>query len=330
MLFYHLRVFAAATRPIGHLRIEFVMDVNIPQQVVNALWLGGLYSLFALGYALIFSVLGLLNLSHSAVFVWGAFIGLYSACGDQVLTSTCTELQRPIWVAVPMAMIGAGVISVLVDRVAFWPLRRRGAPRMNQLISSIGASVLLVSLAQIVFGAAQKRFPIGSISTDPIDNLPVIVTPIQIAVLIIAVVLMLLLRLLVINTRTGRAMRTVAFRDRVASLLGVNVDAIYMLAFFISGALAGAAGMLYGLAFNSMTPFMGESVALKGLTVIVLGGLGSIEGAVLGGFLVAGIEVFSVALGQSDMRDAVVFLSLFLILLVRPQGLLGQRVDDRA
>jgi branched-chain amino acid transport system permease protein len=306
------------------------MNVNIPQQIANAIWLGGLYSLFALGYALIFSVLGLLNLSHSAVFVWGAFIGLYSACGDQVFTATCTELEHPLWLALPAAMIGAGLISVIVDRVAFWPLRKRNAPRMNQLISSIGVSVLLVNLAQLRFGAEQKRFPIGSIPTDPIKHLPIVVTPIQVFVLITALVLLLLMRLLVMNTRLGRAMRTVAFKDRIASLLGVNTDAIYMTAFFISGALAGAAGMLYGLAFNSITPFMGESVALKGLTVIVLGGLGSIEGAVLGGFLVAGIEVFSVALGQSDMRDALVFLSLFLILLVRPQGLLGQRLDDRA
>lgn len=306
------------------------MDINIPQQLANIIWLGGLYSLFALGYALIFSVLGLLNLSHSAVFVWGAFIGLYAACGDQVFTSTCTELERPIWVAVPLAMVGAGLISVIVDRVAFWPLRKRNAPRMNQLISSIGAAVLLVSLAQIRFGAAQKRFPLDTIPTEPIEGLPVVVTPIQIFVLGVAFILALLLRLLVKNTRLGRAMRTVAFKDRIASLMGVNVDAIYMTAFFISGALAGAAGVLYALAFNSITPFMGESVALKGLTVMVLGGLGSIEGAVIGGFLVAGIEVFSVAFGRSDIRDAFVFLSLFLILLVRPQGLLGQSLEDRA
>jgi branched-chain amino acid transport system permease protein len=306
------------------------MNIDIPQQVVNALWLGSLYSLFALGYALIFSVLGLLNLSHSAVFVWGAFIGLYAACGDQVYASTCSELARPIWIAVPMAMIGAGLISVVVDRIAFWPLRQRNAPRMNQLISSIGAAALLVNLAQLRFGAAQKRFPPGSIPTKPIGGLPFVVTPIQISVLIIALLLMVALHLLVMRTRLGRGMRTVAFSGRIAGLFGVNVDRTYMIAFFISGALAGAAGMLYGLAFNSMTPFMGESVSLKGLTVIVLGGLGSIEGAVVGGFLVAGIEVFSVALGRSDFRDAFVFLLLFLILLVRPQGLLGQPVEDRA
>jgi branched-chain amino acid transport system permease protein len=229
-----------------------------------------------------------------------------------------------------MAMIGAGLISVVVDRIAFWPLRQRNAPRMNQLISSIGAAALLVNLAQLRFGAAQKRFPPGSVPTKPIGGLPFVVTPIQISVLIIALLLMVALHLLVMRTRLGRGMRTVAFSGRIAGLFGVNVDRTYMIAFFISGALAGAAGMLYGLAFNSMTPFMGESVSLKGLTVIVLGGLGSIEGAVVGGFLVAGIEVFSVALGRSDFRDAFVFLLLFLILLVRPQGLLGQPVEDRA
>ena len=179
------------------------MNIDIPQQIVNALWLGGLYSLFALGYALIFSVLGLLNLSHSAVFVWGAFIGLYAACGDQVYAATCSELARPIWVAVPMAMIGAGLISVVVDRVAFWPLRQRNAPRMNQLISSIGAAALLVDLAQLQFGTSPKRFPPGSIPTDPIDGLPFLITPIQIGVLIIAVLLMVLLRLLVMRDPPG-------------------------------------------------------------------------------------------------------------------------------
>jgi branched-chain amino acid transport system permease protein len=290
------------------------MNIDIPQQVVNALWLGSLYSLFALGYALIFSVLGLLNLSHSAVFVWGAFIGLYAACGDQVYASTCSELARPILIAVPMAMIDAGLISVAVDRVAFWPLRQRSAPRMNQLISSIGAAALLVNLAQLRFGAAPKRFPPDSIPTKPIEGLPFVVTPIQVAVLIIALLLMIALRLLVMRTRLGRGMRTVAFSGRVAGLFGVNVDQTYMIAFFISGALAGAAGMLYGLAFNSMTPFMGESVALKGLTVIVLGGLGSIEGAVVGGSWWRGSR-FSAALGAAIL-DAFVFLLLFLILLV--------------
>ncbi|MBI5669909.1 MAG: branched-chain amino acid ABC transporter permease [Chloroflexi bacterium] len=294
--------------------------MNITQQIVNAIWLGGVYSLFALGYALVFSVLGVLNLAHSAVFMWGAFIGLVAV----------TQLNISVWLAIPLAMLGAGAISVVLDAVAFAPLRRRNAPRISQLISSIGASILLVNIAQIIFGTQPQRFPLGSIPANPLEGLPFRITPIQVVILLVSVILMALLQMLVVRTRTGQAMRAVAFNQRVASLLGVNVGNIFRLTFFLAGALAGAAGVLFGLAYNSMTPFMGDSVALKGLTVIVLGGLGNIQGAVAGGFLVAALEVFSIAAGGSNYRDAFVFSLLFIILLFRPQGLLGQASQTRA
>ncbi|NDJ63038.1 MAG: branched-chain amino acid ABC transporter permease [Chloroflexi bacterium] len=296
------------------------MDINVPQQVVNAIGLGSVYSLFALGYALVFSVLGVLNLAHSAVFMWGAFIGLI----------TVTELDQPLWVSLPVAMVVTGVFGIILERIAFAPLRRRGAPRISQLISSIGASIFLVSLAQLVFGSQPQRFPIGLIPTDPIPGLPFRVTPIQVVILVVALLLMALLQFLVMRTRLGQRMRAVAFNQRTASLLGINVSSIYLLTFFMAGALAGAAGVLYGLAFSSITPFIGEPIALKGLTVIVLGGLGNIQGALIGGFVVAGLEVFSIAAGGSNYRDAIVFSLLFLILLVRPQGLIGQRDQSRA
>ncbi len=294
--------------------------MNITQQVVNAIWLGGVYSLFALGYALVFSVLGVLNLAHSAVFMWGAFIGLVAV----------TQFGLSIWLSIPVAMLGAGIIGVLLDIVAFAPLRRRNAPRISQLISSIGAAILLVNLAQLRFGTTVQRFPPGTIPSDTIEGLPFRVTPIQVIILVISLVLMALLRYLVMNTRIGQAMRAVAFNSRVAGLLGIDVTRIFRLTFFLAGALAGAAGVLFGLAYNSMTPFMGDPVALKGLTVIVLGGLGNITGAVVGGFLVAALEVFSIAAGGSNYRDAFVFTLLFLILLFRPQGLLGQASVNRA
>jgi branched-chain amino acid transport system permease protein len=305
--------------PLSLLQAIFM---NITQQIVNAIWLGSVYSLFALGYALVFSVLGVLNLAHSAVFMWGAFIGLLAV----------TKLGLSIWLAVPVAMLSAGIVSLLVDAVAFAPLRRRNAPRISQLISSIGASVLLVSIAQsdFVFGTDIQRFPIGTIPNDTIEGLPFRVTPIQVIILVVAVVLMVLLQYLVNRTRAGQAMRAVAFNQRIVGLFGVNSGNIYRLTFFLAGALAGAAGVLFGLAYNSMTPFMGDAIALKGLTVIVIGGLGNIQGAVLGGFLVAGIEVFSIAAGGSSYRDAIVFALLFLILLFRPQGLVGQAQQNRA
>ena len=294
--------------------------MDVTQQIVNAIWLGSVYSLFALGYALVFSVLGLLNLAHSAVFMWGAYIGL-------VLV---VDLGLPVLLAVPLAMVGTGLLGILLDRVAFAPLRRRNAPRIAQLISSIGAATLLVRLAQIIFGAQPRNFPLDLIPNQTIPGLPFRVTPIQIIIFVVALGLMILLRLLIRRTRQGQAMRTVAFNERIAALLGVPVDGIFRLTFFIAGALAGAAGILYGLAYNSITPFMGDAVALKGLTVIVLGGLGSIEGAVVGGFVVAGLEVFSIALGSSDFRDAIIFVLLFVILIVRPQGLVGAAATDRA
>ncbi len=294
--------------------------MNVTQQIVNAIWLGSVYSLFALGYALVFSVLGVLNLAHSAVFMWGAFIGLIAVL----------NLSVPIWLSLPIAMLGAGLIAVALERVAFAPLRARNAPRISQLISSIGASILLVSIAQLVFGTQPQRFPIGSIPNEPIQGLPFNVTPIQVIILLTAVTLMVLLQALVQRTRLGQRMRAVAFNQRTASLLGINVGGIYTLTFFIAGALAGAAGVLFGLAYNSMTPFIGDSIALKGLTVIVLGGLGNIQGALVGGFVVAALEVFSISAGGSNYRDAIVFTLLFLILLVRPQGLIGQKEQTRA
>lgn len=307
-------------------------DVNIPQQIANALWRGSLYSLFALGYTLIFSILGILNLSHSAIFMWGALIGMTSICGDSIFAGgTCTELHGSIWMSIPAAMIGGGVIAMIVDRAAFHPLRQRNAPRLAQLISSIGVSIILINLAQLQFGANSKVFPPKSLPSKPVENLPydVIVTQLQLLVFIIALVLMVILGYIVARTTLGKQMRTVAFSDQVSGLLGINVDNVYLISFFASGALAGAGGALYALAFNA-SPFMGNALALKGLTVIVLGGLGSIRGAVVGGFLVAILEVYSIAVGYSELQEMFVFTIFFLIVLIRPQGLLGHPIEDRA
>lgn len=293
------------------------MDTFVPQ-LVNAIGLGAVYSLFALGYALVFSVLGVLNLAHSAIFMWGAFIGLY----------VVSSLGLPVWLALPAAMLVAGLLSVALEFVAFAPLRKRGAARISQLISSIGASIFLVSVAQLVFGTEPRYFPQGVLPTQPILGLPI--APLQLIILVVALALMVLLQYIVQYTRLGQAMRAVAFNQRIAALLGIDVNTIYRITFFLAGALAGAAGVLFSMAFGALTPFSGEKVALKGLTVIVLGGMGNITGAVIGGFVVAGLEVFSVASGGSDWRDAIVFTLLFLMLLVRPQGLVGQKDATRA
>ncbi len=301
------------------------MDDKTLQHIINLLSLGSVYSLFALGYAMVFSVLGVLNLAHSAIFMFGAFIGIL----------VVSKIGITIWLAMPIAMVGAGILSIVLERVAFYPLRKRNAPRISQLISSIGFAILLVSIAEIlfqsIFGKQDIRFDRDLIPRTPImiEGFDVRIRPIDLVIFITALLLMVALQYLVTRTKLGQAMRTVAFNERIASLLGINVSGVYLRTFFIAGALAGAAGVLYGLAFR-IQPSMGQDVALLGLTAMVLGGLGSIPGTVVGGFIVAGLQEFSTAVGGSDLRNAVVFLLLFVILLVRPQGLLGQAEQDRA
>jgi branched-chain amino acid transport system permease protein len=290
------------------------------QQVVNAIWLGAVYSLFALGYTLIFGVLGILNLAHPSLYMWGAFIGLICV----------TTLHLPIWLALLIAMLISGILGVLLDRIAFKPLRERHAPHLATLISSIGASIVLINVAQGIFGAQVSRFPFDIFPVHVFTFGPVSVTLLQLTILGISLVIMVALRWLIMGTRQGQAMRAVAYNTITAARLGIPVDRIIMQTFFIAGALAGAAGVLLGLAFNSISPFMGGPMNLKGLTVIVLGGLGNIEGAVVGGFILAFSEVMSVAYLSSDLRDAVSFVLLLVILLIRPNGLLGRSSVKRA
>ena len=297
------------------------------QQVVNAIWLGAVYSLFALGYTLVFSVLGILNLAYPSLYMWGAFAGLVAV----------NVFKLPIWLALPIAMGVSGLLGVILDLVAFKPLRKRNAPELAAVIASIGASIVLVNIAQGVFHAQVSRFPFDTFPTivyefgPPAPGLSgITVTLLQITILGISLAIMLLLRWLIQGTRHGQAMRAVAFNPSTAARLGIPVERIIMQTSFIAGALAGAAGVLLGLAFNTVSPFMGSPMNLKGLTVIILGGLGNIEGAVLGGFILAFSEVISVAYLSSDLRDAIAFILLILILLFRPNGLLGRVTTKRA
>ena len=290
------------------------------QQLVNALWLGSVYALFALGYTLVFGVLDILNLAHGAVFMWGAFFGLLAV----------TKLNMPIWAALLVAMLGAGMLGIVLDRVAFRPLRKRNAPQLAAIISSIGASTILVSLAQGAFGAQVSRFPFDTLPAQVFTAGPVRVTLVQIIVFAVSLVLMVALLLFMRRSRSGKAMRAVAYSGRISSLLGIDVDRIIVTTFFVSSALAGASGVFLGLAFSAISPFMGAPIELKGLAVIILGGLGNVPGAILAGFLLAATEVFGVAYVSSDFRDAIAFTVLILVLLVRPSGILGTAVERRA
>jgi branched-chain amino acid transport system permease protein len=291
----------------------------LTQQIVNGLVAGSVYALFALGFTLIFGVLHILNLAHGAVFTWGAFAGLYST----------TLLHLPLAAALPIAMVVGGVVAVIVDWVAFRPLRKRQAPEFSAVVSSIGASLVLLSIAQRVSETKVVRYPFGTFPVRIYEVLGVRLSLIQIIIVGCAIVLVAALLWYLYRTSFGRQIRAVAVNDRTAALLGVNPDAVYLQTFFISGALAAAAGVVIGIAFNSVHFLMGEPFMLRAFVVVVLGGLGSITGALLAGLLLGLIQTFSVAYLSSAYSDAILFTLLFVMLLLRPTGFFGGQTSER-
>jgi branched-chain amino acid transport system permease protein len=283
------------------------------QQIINGLFLGSIYALFALGYTLVFGVLDILNLAHAAVFMLASFVAL----------ALVGEAGLHILVALPLATLFAGLLGVVLERVAFRPLRGRADSNVSGLISSLAVAAILEAVALEIWGPNVSRFPFGTIPDRQIAFLGGVVSRLQLTIVAVAVAIFLVLTWLVTRTRLGREVRAVAESVRAARVLGIDVDRVISASFFISSALGGAAGVLFGLAFNSVSPDMGRSVELKGLAVIILGGMGSMPGAVIAGFALGLTEVFVVAGFGSSWRDAVSFAGLFLILVLRPRGLLG-------
>lgn len=285
------------------------------QQLINGLFTGSVYGLFAIGYTLVFGVLDILNLAHAAVFTLGGLVALWFV----------TTAGLSIWIAFPLAVTFSGILGLLLDRAAFAPLRRRADSNLSGLISSIAMAIIFESAASGIFGARTVRFPEGVLTKTVWHLGSVTVTSLQVEIVLSAFVMMLALTAFLKHTRMGKAIRAVAESERTARLLGINIDGVIAATFFISSALGGAAGILYGLYFDALAPDMGHSIELKGLAVIILGGMGSIPGAILGGIAFGLSEVFTVALtGASNLRDAVAFTVLLVILILKPSGLLGR------
>jgi branched-chain amino acid transport system permease protein len=286
----------------------------VGQQIVNGLFLGSIYALFALGYTLVFGVLDILNLAHAAVFMLACFVALalVGSAGLHILA------------ALPLAVLAAGILGVVLERVAFRPLRGRANSNFSGLISSLAVAIVFEAIALEVWGPNVERFPFGTVPAGkPIALLGAEVSRLQLTTVGVAVLFFVALTWLVTRTRLGREIRAVAESPRAARVLGVDVDRVISASFFISSALGGAAGVLYALAYNAIAPDMGRSVELKGLAVIILGGMGSMPGAVIAGFALGLSEVFVVASVGASYRDVVSFAGLFLILVLRPGGLLG-------
>jgi branched-chain amino acid transport system permease protein len=299
--------------------------VFLAQNVVDGVSRGALYAVYAMGFTLIFGVLDIINLAHAATFMWCAFAGWV----------VMSQLGLPLAVGLAVAMLAGAGIAALLELLAFRPLRREGSDRLSSMISSIGASIVMVSIAEAVFGVNTRRFPDGVLDPHPFflgGSGGVRVSRAQILIMAAALVLTFCLDLFIRRTRMGKAIRAIAADQRAARLLGIDVDAVVIVTFLAAGALAGAAGILVGLLTNNIAPGMGAQIELRGLAVVILGGMGSIEGAVLGGLILGLVETFAIAYlpGGSDIKDAIAFMILFLILLVRPNGILGRPAADRA
>lgn len=289
------------------------------QQLVNGLVTGSVYALFSLGFTLVFGVQNILNLAHGSLFMLGGFIGLICI----------TYLGLPFPVALLVAAIGAGLASIVVDLIAFRPLRKRGAPEFSAIITSIGANLIMINLAQRFTESRVLRYPFGTFPIYAIQIAGIRITLFQIFMVAVCLVLVVALVFYLYRTRFGGQIRAVAINERTAGLLGINAAIVYLQTFFISGALAGIAGVLIGTAFNSVHFLMGEPFMLKAFVVVVLGGLGSIPGALIAGMALGVVQTLTIAYVSTGLSDIVIFTILFLALVVRPSGFFGPKAESR-
>ena len=287
------------------------------QQIVNGLSLGSIYALIALGYTMVYGVLRLINFAHGDVYMVGAYVGY--------ALSRKFGGGKPSFVSAFLVMLGAMVacaaLGFVIERLAYRPLRR--AARLALLVTAIGVSLLIEYSWQLFVGPDPKFFP----SLAPHMEFLIFdvhITSEQITVIGISFLLMILLRLFILKTRTGKAMRAVSFNLDAAKLMGISTDGIIAVTFALGSALAAAAGVLIGMQIPKIDPLMGIMYGLKAFVAAVLGGIGNIPGAVLGGLLIGTSEVMVVGYLSSTYRDAIAFGILILVLLLRPQGILGR------
>ena len=308
---------------------------RILQGLALGLQSGALYAVIAIGYTLVYGVLELLNFAHSEIFMSGAFAATFvgaSFLGEDGSAPTGSDAAVAIVAALVAAMFIAGLIAVLMERVAYRPLRKSGAPRLAALIAAIGVSLIISNAARVRYGANALQFP-DLLRSQTLFNVgPVEINNKMVLTILSAIVLLAFLDFFVNNTKTGKGIRAVAQDAETAGLMGVNIDRIIAITFLIGGLLGGAAGMLQGLVFGSVRFNMGFIPGLKAFTAAVLGGIGNIRGAMLGGILLGLFENLGTLCIPNGVRwkDALAFVVLVLVLMVRPTGILGQKVAERA
>ena len=281
------------------------------QQLVNGLTLGSTYSLLAIGFSLVLGLLKMLNIAHGDVFMFGAFLGLSFAM-----------LGMPLYLALILAMVGAGILTVIIERVCFRPLRK--AHFLMPLLSTIAFGILLQNVATQIWGSEPSRYP-QTTELVQFQLGPVLVSSIDLIILAISLFLMVGIDQFVRRTRFGRAMRATSEKAQTASLLGVDTNRVIILTFFASGALAGVAGVLTALVYSQITPFIGIRQGLIGMVAMVIGGVGNLRGAMIGGLMIGIIEIMNDAYLTASYRDIIVFGLFFVFIVFKPEGLFGTR-----
>ena len=283
------------------------------QQLVNGLSLGSIYALIALGYTMVYGIIKLINFAHGDIYMLGAFVAFYAT----------RYFQLNFFLALIVAMLFCGVLGVVIERIAYKPLRH--ATR----ITAMGVSYILEYGTQFLAGSDVKTFPEGLLGNLTLELGGVRISMQQIMIFAVTILLMLALTYIVNRTRMGRAMRAVSVDEEAAQLMGISVDRTISFTFLLGSVLAGAAGVLVGVYYNSINPLMGMTPGLKAFIAAVFGGIGIIPGAMIGGLSIGIAETLVIAYGSSLYKDAIVYVILILILIIKPAGLLGKHVKEK-
>jgi branched-chain amino acid transport system permease protein len=295
------------------------------QQLTNGLAVGSIYALIALGYTMVYGVLKLINFAHGDLFTIGAYLGM-----TLLASFALHETIGPFIGLVVLALMVMGLVAILgaiVERTAYRPLRE--SPRLSAVVSALGASIFLQNAVMLIYGARFQVYPEDLIPETAVDLFGLYVPMVRILVLAASLVLMAALYTFIQKTRIGTAIRAAAIDQDAARLMGIDVNRVILLVFLIGPALGGAAGLMVGLQYGQINFTMGWTYGMKAFTAAILGGIGNIPGAMLGGLLLGVIEAMGSAYISIAWKDAIAFFVLILILIVRPTGLLGERVADK-
>jgi len=286
-------------------------------QLINGLQIGSIYALVALGYTMVYGIIKLLNFAHGDVIMVGAYIVFFAITGG-----------LPPLVAALLTVLGCTLLAVIMEKLAYAPIRF--APRLSVLITAIGISILLQNLAQLIFSPNPEFFPVSDfLPTGSLTLGEFSIGYISLITIVVSLISMLALTFLVQKTKLGKAMRAVSEDTGAAQLMGINVSTVITFTFAVGAALAGVGALLYSAGFPRIEPTLGIMLGLKAFVAAVVGGIGSIPGAMIGGFAIGLLQVFIAAIGFSEWVDGAVFLNLIIVLLVKPSGIMGRKLMEK-